>query len=499
MIRFPIARAPLTRAPLTQVLTAAALLAACGGPALGQNTRAGGAARVATVPLAPDPVRIESVGLRFWIPEGATSSSAGMGGAGTVQIVPADSTWLLTINTHRTANNQLTPGAVGDDLVRQLLGQSVNERANALGAHPTAAGELVDRVRDLRIGNTTADRFYVRSRVGENDRVMRGYSVFVPSPGNVVTFELYAPEAVFNRAREAYETIVASAIFEDPGKLADERGEVVRNGIALLGRLTHDDILSMIQSEPERWERLYRPAATGADNDATELGYRRLRMRLGQRGEVDPRKAKNRWTSADREDGYIVQLDARGLRRSDLTGAVEGTVDVQAIYWLSIDRESEAWLNRTAIRTLGARAAQVWVELGARDKNGMSVSIAREGGSARNIKPIIQGDGYISQVELQLLPQIMLRGRVTGEYGFYAFRSSDETIKLRREIVAQDPTNPKVWTITTRPSEDAEAQVSTYSEDGTLLRTIQPGGTIQEPTAVKRLADLWKRKGLPME
>ena len=461
--------------------------------------RGAGVGGVVSVPLAGEPVRIESVGLRFWIPEGATSSSAGVGGAGTVQVVPADSTWLLTINTHRTANHQLTPSDVGDDLVRQLIGQGVNQHANVLGAQPAAAGELVDRVKGLRVNNAMADRFYVRSRVGDGDRVVRGYSVFVPSPGNVVTFELYAPEAVFERARAAYETVVASAVFEDPGKLADNRAEAVRRGMALLGQLTHDDIVSMIQTEPERWERLYRPAATASDNDATELGYRRVRARLGQRGEVDPRKSKNRWTSADREEGYIVQLDARGLRRSDLTGAVEGTVDVQAIYWLSTDREREAWLNRTAVRSIGARAADVWIEVGARDKNGMNLSIAREGGTARNIKPIIQGEGYISQVELQLLPQILLRGRVQGEYGFYAFRSSDETIKLRREVVAQDVTNPRLWTITTRPSEDDEPQVSTYAEDGTLVRITLPGGTIQESTDVKRLAALWKRKGLPMD
>jgi hypothetical protein len=119
------------------------------------------------------------------------------------------------------------------------------------------------------------------------------------------------------------------------------------------------------------------------------------------------------------------------------------------------------------------------------------------------MQPLVPGDGYINQVEMFLLPQLLVRARITGELGFYSYQSGFENIQLRRDTVTQPADRPGAWQISTRVSEDRDPYTSLFNERGDLIQTALPHdvqGDIPAwtPVTLQRLVELWQAKGLPM-
>src|SRR5690606_4655437 len=121
-------------------------------------------------------------------------------------------------------------------------------------------------------------------------------------------------EPNFEEAKEAYEVAVASAEFTDPALVSAARHAAIEAGATFLAGLREQDYLEAIERVDGRLERLYIPSETGADADATEMGYRRFRARVGKRGEIDQTAARREWGAVENEEGYIVQLDFRLLQ-----------------------------------------------------------------------------------------------------------------------------------------------------------------------------------------
>lgn len=486
---------PLRVLPATLAAAAGFLLPL---PAAGQTTAKGqpSAAKPAEggVVLSGEPYRLDSVGLSVLLPVGASAQATRIGEQATVQISPAppDSGWLLTIQTPQSKDLEMTVTEVADTVVAQLLGAYGVTDKDVTKVVETGA-KVLHRDQGLTVNGHAAERFYVEvPAAGDQPALVRGYTVFRVAPGRFCAFDLITPKTEFPRSRAIYETTIATATFVDPADLASSRGAVVKAGVAALSGLTSADYEAVIAGQKERWYRYFRPAPTGSDADAQEIAYKRVRAWRGQQGELDPDRPKSRWTAADRQEGYLFRIDARYIAQGQI-------VDSVGIYFLSADRDSEAWSLKMAVRGVNGSTVETTTETGARSGTSMTISTGGTGRPGEVTRPVVPREGYISQLESFILPQLLIRAGATADYGFYAYQSAQGNVRIRRDSLSRPAGGSATWQMTSKSDEDRPPQVSFYNEAGDLIRTKLPDGSVWEPVELDRLVGLWKSKGMPMD
>ncbi|MBX3365252.1 MAG: hypothetical protein KF866_10845 [Phycisphaeraceae bacterium] len=472
------------------------LCAASGQPA-------GSAQPALGIALEDEPLVLPEVGLTLPLPEGARVEMGRGGSAILANIISKDDLWMLSIQNPASSVAGLTPREFGDRIInehRRRHGQvrSWTEGDRLVETIERSRAVLVDRISNLKIAGLQADRFYMQMPDAVGDEiVVRGYTVVEVTSGQYVVFELRCETQHIEVSRLMYETLVAGATFVDPLMLEAERGKAVMRGQAALGRLSqnvYDEAAALVA---DRWERLYRPAPTGADADATELGYRRTRAWKGVRGELDPSTAPSRYRREDHQPGYLFAIQSRILHSDG------SAIDSVARYFMSLDGKQEYW---TILMTVRNRPGQTqggplptYVETGVRDERMMRIVIHAPGEPPKEILPLIQGGGYISQVQTFLLPQLLILGGIADDYAFYAYSSQEQQIRLRTVSVQRPAHNPSLWRITTRLRVQDRPQVAEYAENGMWLRTHVGDGKVWEPIRFERLVELWRRKGMPMD
>jgi hypothetical protein len=460
--------------------------------------------------LSKEPFRMDSVGLAMNLPEGAIAQSTRVGDKLAVQLTPPppDSSWLVNIQTPQSTNEKLTAEEVATDVLNKLLAsvgvldRKVTNDGKLVEKVSSTSGTILEPVRGFEITGIApehrrpAARFYVRLPRGEKEpAVIRGYTVFRVAPGRFVTFDLATTEPVFAASKLAYETTVGTVRFTDPALQSATRGAAVEAGIDLIMNLSPNDYEAAIASLKDQYYRLYKPATTGADNDATEIAYRRVRATKGMRGEINPGVSPAGLKGTERQLGYLVRIDARYLQGQTV-------VDSIGIYFMTPDRKEEAWMLQMAVREPGRRDPAKWVEIGARDQLSMNVTISGTGQEEQTWRPVVPEAGYITMVEGFLLPQLMIgSGAKSVERAFYTYQSKypDHKVRLRRDRLAQVSDRNGAWKLETRPSEEEDPQVSVYNEQGNLVQIVFPDTSVMAPTTLQRLADIWRNKNLPME
>jgi hypothetical protein len=462
------------------------------------------AARPMSAPLlelADEPFRLDAVGLSMMLPVGASAESSSAGGDVTARIVPRDKTWLLNIRTPRlTGDLNLTT----DDLLEQIavhIASASGEQFKATGRTSLPGSGNTAKYNDLAsfrarllgepqtvtINGRQASRVYVSlPPVNQTPATVRGVTIFQTGPTQYVVMDLTVIAEEFERSKPIYETIVATSDFVDDADLTMRRGAAIEMGKRLIEGLKPEDYRTAIAANSERWLRLYRPSTTGNLRDDEELGYARIRAKIGPRSDVADASGP-----AGNADGYIVQIDVRLL-------AGEGRIiDTRGIYFMTPDRTEEVWQLSQAARKDGQTFTTI--ESGGRVDKSITIRIEGQARAPMTNKPIIQGEGYISIVEDMLVPRFLIAQAIPGEFGFYSYRSESATIRYRRDVLEKDPKDPNVWVLTTNRGDDRVSQVSRYTQTGELLQTVLPDRNIWEPVTPQKILDLWKSKGLPQD
>ncbi len=457
------------------------------------------------VRLAADPVHVEGVGISIHIPVGALTENSVYQKRATTTIQLPENLGAVVLQERRTKKLALTTEEVADEIITQLLALTpwldgkINEQTgeDEIAIVGTRA-HVMSRDKAKSIDTYTADHAYVAiPREGTNEFTVRGSTLIKTGPGRFILIELFTSLSKFDRAREAYEVMLATVKIDDPTKSASRRAAEIAMGTRILDRLTESDYRQVFEQNAERWERLYRQSPSGSTSDDEEIGYRRIRAHIGQRGELSSSKPKDLWTETEKDPGYIVQIDARILDQGSI-------IDTRATYFLALDFNEEAWVVNLSMTgptdqfgTPGKKTR--WQEIGARRGTDMSVRIVPHSADATKIRPQIRGEGYISVVQSYLLPQLLVQVGIPGDMAFYAYQTTSGTIRLRTESLSQSDKGRKLWKLNTRLNADAEPQETIITPEGKVLRTTFPDGRRWETLPLDQLVRLWKRKGLPLD
>jgi hypothetical protein len=505
------------RAGLTVVFACGLALASAAGAlqppaAPAAAPPAGGGKPGTTPPAAPEavnfadePLRLDSVGLTIRLPVGALVQTKQIAGSSSVTFAAGDGSWVVNIQTPRTESATATVKDAADLTIKNVLMSDVLEQVpdpNRVKEVVASRGVLMDnpgRIGNLRIAGspTPGERFYLNlpSKSRRDARIVQGYTIFRPHGDQFVAFELICDEKNFAAARRVYELAVATAVFEDPATLEAARRDAVKTGAALLSRLTPGEFDALAQ-KPKQWFRFSKPAPSGAPADAEERGYRGLRYFRGTRAMIDPKVTAGSPKAAASKDnpaGYLAELQARQVRPSITPNAVD-VIDVQAVYFMTPDRATEAWAIQMIVKEAGQKPVS-YSETATRQERTLTVINELPGRPVRTISPVVPGDGYLCQVEKFVLPRLIVQTSLEGEVGFYAYQTSSENIALRRDKATRDAAG--LWTVETREREGLEPQVTTLTADGEVVRSVTSDGVVMEPMPLEAILKLWREKGLP--
>lgn len=500
----PIARLSLAAAACLSLATPTLAQQRPANPPSNPSGKPSGPVRPANptlVELADEPFRLDAVGLTMMLPVGARAESSSAGGDVSARIIPADNSWLLNVRAPRLSGDlNLTPADLLEQIAVHIASASGEQfkatgRSALPGSGSTAKyadlegfrARLLGEPQTVTINGRQASRAYISlPPINQTPATVRGVTVFQTGPTQYVVMDMIAIAEEFEKSKPVYETVVATATFVDDSDLTMRRGAAIEMGKHLIDGLKPQDFEAALTANPERWLRLYRPSPTGNIRDDQELGYARIKTKVGQRSDVATAAGP-----AASTQGYIVQIDVR------LLPGDERIIDTKGIYFMTPDRTEEVWQLSQAARKDGQTFTTV--ERGGRIDKSITILIDGQGRAPMTVKPIIQGEGYVSIVEDMLLPRLLITAGIPGEFGFYSYRSDAQTIRYRRDVLEKDSKDPNVWVLTTTRGDDRINQVSRYTLAGDLLQTVLPDRTIWEPVTPQKILDLWKSKDLPQD
>lgn len=442
-------------------------------------------------PLSADLLRIDAVGLSMNVPDGSVILQASTAdGTSAFNVTPQGAEanlWAMRVSPKRTKTDQTTVEQTAESISQQVY-------ALAAGVDPKTGEMVASRVTVLhkdmafRIAGcpTPGARMYFSVPNDKGPATIKGYTVFKPLAQQFVIFELSTSQTNFDKARAAYELSVATAKFTDPTAALQSRAAALVEGAQFTGLLTEQALIAALPPGTIAY-RLYQPGASTVNDD--ERGYRFVTFTRGKRSDLG-REVSMTTSGADPE-GIVMNTRARILAPRGMV------IDTETSAFSAFDRTSEAWVTKTAVREQGsggARQPKVYSETGFRDNRSLSVLTREPGKPDRSSRHEIQGDQYLSQAEVQLLPMLLQSGEARGELGFYAYRSDTGTISLRRETV--EPGKESVR-ITSSLRDGDEVLLTLVKDAGRFVRTELADGTVWEPIDGETLLKIWKSKGLP--
>lgn len=433
-----------------------------------------------TTEFQPDPIRIDAFDLSIMLPEGAVSETTSFGNNTSVGVGFPENIGVMIIKEQRTTNTELTLDQVAQSIIKQLT---------RFGNSTT--GAILGHEKNLRIKLWEGQRFYIRipGANGKPDSV-RGMTIFQTQPQRFIIFDLTTLYRDFDRCSVMYENTIATMDLGNPTDKDVKRAAAIRQMLEFLDLRSPDEIQAVTtRRSNERWERLYLPAVTGDDMDATEYGYRRTKSWTGYKGDLSE-KPRDRWTQDDRTMGYLVQIDAMAIEE-DLR------VDTRATFYSSIDGDEESWTIKMSLRQAGEQSTSTIT--GARSKKNLVVLTDSSNAAPTKTSPLIQGEGYMPQAMSYLISPLLASHAEPGDYASYAYNSSAGAITLRWDLVEHPDETPDLVRITTKSSPDTPPTVSLYNGKGELLRVRLSNGRMWEPIEPERLVNLWRKKGLPLE
>lgn len=455
-------------------------------------------------PLQQTRSNFPALGVSLRLPENAVLQSSEIGtDRQSLSIFARDGRWSIRILDRRSRDVALTPDEVAGDLIRELRAtrQQVDPATGRMGA-----GVSIDPGEpDLTIGQSPAAQFYAGFLSSANQPVITGYTIALIEPGRFVIFQLDTTAQHAGVALDVYERVLGGVEMKNPADVAAARAAAIKAGHAFINSLAASEYLAALPEDPIRWTRTVAPDPAQPDG-MREVGYQRVEMRTGKRGELNPQKPSSRWSTSELEDGILVKIEARAVLGTP-TNPTAQVVDSQAIYWMKLDasgRGEESWSMRMILKERGEES--MYTEVGARLGDQLTVTVNAPGTPPVEKRWRVPEEGYLAQAETHLLPHLLARAGNQADMAFYAYSSALNELKLRREQLTRvrdegSGENPAprnaAWRLRTEITEGAAPRIYFLSEGGEFVRGQLPDGAIIAPTRPEELRSAWQRKGLP--
>lgn len=440
------------------------------------------------VELSEEAFHLDEVGMTVRFPTGSIAQTAKVGDRRTVQVVPESQDWVINIQTPVNPNPNVTIKDAADQTLALLQGAyGVTDPDQKLILETKA--KLLSRTSNLSVtGGAVCERLYVSVPRPDQSTLIKGYSIFRPSAGQFVVFELITSEEKFASARPLYEASVATATFLDSTEVNAARGSVVKAGAGFFAGLTSADYEKAMTGDREIVHRLFLPARTGSSADAQELGFRTMRFWKGPRSALGGTTGRR----TGEQEGYLARIQARLLRG-------ENVIDTEGTYFMLPDRSEESWMLKTVVWGPKGERLAMATETGARLGSDLNVSVSDSGQATEDVRPYVPSEGYISQLELFLLHRLMVGKQIQAELGTYTYQSQSKTVSLRRDSLApaRGGTARAVWEVQTRYRDDAAPVSFVYDAAGELVRSTLEDGSVWESADRESLLATWRRKGHP--
>ncbi|MDQ7012501.1 MAG: hypothetical protein Q9O74_01235 [Planctomycetota bacterium] len=472
-----------------QTIAFCTLLSALAAPA---------AAQTATPRLSDQVLERPAIGLTTSLPMDVSVTTYQISGTGISRITLPNIAALINISDRRLTEPK-TPREIADSIINDNLASvsslsidtaAPNDSSRRL---ETAKGRVLSHeTRD--VGGWPAEVFYLQLAGITGEDAARGYAVFMPTPTSAAIYELQTSAHDLAAAKPYFEMLVDSTRIVDPAAIDAQRGVGVEAGLTFMQSLEPADYEKTIRDLGDQWrfERFYKPAESGADRDAEELGYRMTKYSIGTRGDLKSETKRTGSSPADRQKGYLVHQRARLLLDDRL-------VDIDAAFFMTPDRTSESWTIRQTVRPLVGTSKVIitnLVETAVRDRSDLFISRTEGSNPPSSIRPAIEGAGYISRLETYLMPYLLMHQNATGSHRFYAFNQRVDRVTLREDILT--PRKDSGFKYVSRPSEGHPGQTVLFDAKGQPVRADLPGNQVWEPITGERLLKIWKDKNLPV-
>lgn len=454
------------------------------------------------VELAETPIDVPGLNLTVRLPIGAVAESTGVGLDSKLSVKSSDdpklNKWLLQAFASVTRDTGLTTAGVLDSIAQQ-------RQAGQLAINPKTRRRMTvrqfDRDDKLIINGQPAARMYLDVPEDANHRVS-GYTVFNPTPGTFVLFQFDCPVGNFAEARPVIETAIATTQFRDQQIETALRKQGIAAAGEFLSSLTAEELDGALMAEPALF-RVFKPGAGPGGGDL-DIGYQKITLRKGQLGEV-ANTDKLKWSRDDREFGYFARIEARGLvfaPGDDGSSEPQAVIDSVSSFWLSSDRANETGSVVNAVKR-GANA-DTYVQTIVRRGDRLTVKTNAPGQDPRVQDYDKLPAGYISRVELMLMPRLVVARGQPARFNFYSFDFTAAKLSMRRDELEAAapgqglPDNSWLWI-----SQPYEAQLdrvvnATLDPRGMLIRR-EADATTTEPIGPDELRALWESKKLPIE
>ncbi len=309
------------------------------------------------------------------------------------------------------------------------------------------------------------------------------------SPKVFVLFQLETPKAKYDLANPVYKAVIASLKMTDPRELVAKRETLLDAGHELLAKLQFEKLKD--QLIPEQWFRFVE-----GDRD---IGYMRIRQAYGK---LDGREIAN--NNAMERMGFKIEVMARIQLGNTLYDSINTS-------YVSTERDEEIWSIRTTERPRDPRkitqfklrdqqqlkfdAQQIpidmqntWVETGLLS-NGKIQLNRRQPTSDRNYTWDMPPKGYLTQVDLYLLP-MMLADQPDGQWGFYAYHPNKGKVSFRTERL-EHLAGGKYRVYSRLSPEDIQEQVTDYQANGQIIKRVLAGGRMLIPAPRHQIERLW--------
>ncbi len=430
--------------------------------------------------MEQEPVLLESLGLRLFLPKGAVISKPVKGA---MPIYTVDDTQVpprfhLQIQQYVSSLPDPSPEVQVKDYLDSMQRKGAN--AKVLANVPWIA----DRV--------PAHLLWTSTDLGEGVIAVQGWLIMQTGPYDFIVTNALCAGREFQAIRPTLEACFRSMSLDDLEKTAGERSERLRRGNAVLSALT-EEALRAIGTTKSRDYRVFGRNDKGAE---VEVGYYRISTACGNMSDASGERPIEKH---ENPAGLLVIVQGRTI-----VNAEEGRfADTESRFWTAFDRGSEAWSSRVTERG-GKEPERSFAQTGLRSARGL--------GNPRQTLLVINADAqsrtrdetewvvptgiYLSQAEVLLLGELLPRdGSCTGSFSYYAF--DPRSMQMPQRVETWTPSANDQWLLVTQPGLDEAAEVSTHDPSGRRVRRSEPEGIVTELREISEIEGIWRAKGIP--